>query len=731
MNISAHTIVFVSRLDADCSLGARLLCLAAPDLAARFPDLRIVICGGGSELSNITELAEKINQRLINSQKVKRKINRQLGNCEFLCENALANAEKSNRRLISCVGAVEDPRAYFADASLFVGASRAALEAMSHGLPTILLGNEGYLGILDGEKVAAALATNLTCRGYCAPRGVENARAESELKTKMSEIAANLAESESNSSEIEQSVSEPTSDFIKTAPTGTVGAFGRASAPKSGARGGNFCGSPCSADELCAEICRYFEMSEQEKYALSRLSRELVERYFSSEEMARQTLDFYADVLTDMRAPRKKVAICGYYGRGNFGDDAILSMLCAHLWGENLPDFGDKLSEKCQDSAHSARFVGESGEKSRTADGSEAARELELHLVGGKNPLKLARALFGADVFIFGGGSLLQNVTSNGSLLWYLGVIALARATCGRLVMLSNGLGPIVGEGAWGRFLRSITACALDLFDEMTVRDRNSRLLLSELLPRREVGYLPDPAFAYFSENVHKGALNVSNSDYKNKFTIENGAYFVFILCSGGLKRVGASARVLKEEIDRISLMMSAHPVIVLLNETEDGKMARKIATAGCEAADVVAPKSPAELCSVLGGARFVLSQRYHGVLFAAGVGVPTVGLSDDPKTVALCAELGLPCLAPRALCPRIAEKYTRAAHKFPAPAHFPCATATKSTRAAAKPTLALRVRAAVLRFESDAAARSRLRAAFDTRALAAARGLARLRREL
>ena len=109
-----------------------------------------------------------------------------------------------------------------------MGVSRAALEAMACGLPVILLGNEGYLGLLDEERLAAARECNFTARG--------------------SKIAF-----------------------------GDLG------------------------DALFCDICRYFELNDEEKLRLSALSRREVEMNYSAEKMARMTLGLYEKVLTDMQ----------------------------------------------------------------------------------------------------------------------------------------------------------------------------------------------------------------------------------------------------------------------------------------------------------------------------------------------------------------------------------------------------------------------------------------------
>ena len=183
-------IIFTSRLDGDSSLGAYHLCKIAPKLSEKYPDLQIIIIGGGTEYPKIAQISSEINLKL-------------------------------NRELILLLGTQPRPTDFYDENTLFVGVSRAALEAMSRGSPTILLGNEGYLGLLDESKLNRALQTNFTCRG-----------------------------------------------------------------------------NPiCTADELFSEISHYYALPETEKARLSCLSREIVAKYFSADQMARETLSLYRETI--------------------------------------------------------------------------------------------------------------------------------------------------------------------------------------------------------------------------------------------------------------------------------------------------------------------------------------------------------------------------------------------------------------------------------------------------
>lgn len=140
LSATKHRIVSVSRMDE--SRGKAQLCLAntAEKLLEKYPDLEIVIVGDGvlsAERNLITDV---------------RKIADEL-------------EAKYQRKIIFTPGLRTDTPAFIASGDVFVGASRAALEAMSVGKPTIVCGNEGYIGIFDESKREISAKTNYCCRG--------------------------------------------------------------------------------------------------------------------------------------------------------------------------------------------------------------------------------------------------------------------------------------------------------------------------------------------------------------------------------------------------------------------------------------------------------------------------------------------------------------------------------------------------------------------------------------
>lgn len=127
-------ITAVSRMDADRSLASKQLIKIAPLLNEKIPNLKILVVGGGNDEESAKELAKQAN-------------------------------EKIGRQCVTLTGARVDINKLASCANLFVGVSRAALEAMAEGKCTVIAGNEGFIGLFDSEKLDIGIKTNFCCRG--------------------------------------------------------------------------------------------------------------------------------------------------------------------------------------------------------------------------------------------------------------------------------------------------------------------------------------------------------------------------------------------------------------------------------------------------------------------------------------------------------------------------------------------------------------------------------------
>lgn len=128
-------IVTSGRLDEDSSAAVLTLLRIFPALCREFEELSptLTVIGGGRLEGQVREGVEMINRTL-------------------------------RRRAAVMLGAVPDPAKRLEGHGIFVGSSRAAVEAMAAGLPVLLCGNAGVRGLLEEDDFMAAARDNLTCR---------------------------------------------------------------------------------------------------------------------------------------------------------------------------------------------------------------------------------------------------------------------------------------------------------------------------------------------------------------------------------------------------------------------------------------------------------------------------------------------------------------------------------------------------------------------------------------
>jgi polysaccharide pyruvyl transferase CsaB len=173
-----------------------------------------------------------------------------------------------------------------------------------------------------------------------------------------------------------------------------------------------------------------------------------------------QTKYFYPGIIIMQR----RAVLCGYYGMGNGGDEALLATLLQML----PPDVEPVVLSKTP--VETARTYG--------------VRSIDRWRLG-----EVLRVFRRGDWFVWGGGSLIQDSSSRVSPLYYLGLMGLAQLWGMGTIAWGQGIGPLEG-----RLNRGLTRFLLGRCRGVSVRDRAS----SELLTGWGVKHLlaPDPVWA-------------------------------------------------------------------------------------------------------------------------------------------------------------------------------------------------------------------------------------------
>lgn len=360
---------------------------------------------------------------------------------------------------------------------------------------------------------------------------------------------------------------------------------------------------------------------------------EKVQGEFSSQATAARQKAIYAEILRRKalgRRGRDGVLLCGAYGRGNVGDDGILEAVLLQLRGIDP-------------------FLPITVLARRPKETAEHAGVDTLHTFDIFRFLPLMRRTV---LYINGGGSLIQDVTSKRSLWYYLFTIRHAKARGCKVLMYACGIGPVLYAGDVRRVRRDLNACV----DIITLRESYSAGELGRFgVTEPEIVLSSDPALIL--PPADDAAVDALFAEYGID---PKGSYICFALrqWKGSLPAPETFAAAAKLAYEKFGLT----PVFLSVNYRSDDEAARE-AIAGLGDIPhfrIAALLGPSMTIGVLGRMRVVLSMRLHGLIFAASQGVPVVGVVYDPKVSAFMQSVGsgsyveLDELSPETLLPLV-----------------------------------------------------------------------------
>lgn len=501
-----HRIVHVSRLDKASSLAADNLIDAAEEITLKYSDLEILIVGDGTSMDDLRKKAKKIN-------------------------------DKFNRKIIIFSGARTDINRILKCADIFVGVSRAALEAMSSYIPTILSGAQGYIGIMQKDRIEEAIKTNFCCRGC--------------------EIS--------------------------------------------------------SSNKLYNDILSLFSSTEDYLGELCRYEHETVKNLYSITKMADDAEDLYDKCPVKKCNSKGDIIISGYYGFGNIGDETMLLQIISYL--------------QKQYPSHNITILSNSPRETKNRYNVDAVYRYNFIKIN--RLLKKARRQDG--VFVCGGGSLLQDQTSNRSFAYYASLTEKAQKLGLKTFFLSSGLGPINKDSNKIR-----AKMILEKADKIDLRDYKSVTVIENLGLKEDITNFSAYSFNFDlpDKNWISHIIQREKLECKNCFCISVKPY----KDNKHLEQIVTAVKYIKRKY-------GLTPIVISMHRKEDHSVCKKIATE-C-GGHFISDLSATEIIGIISYAKLLIGMRLHSLICSVIAGVTPLALSYDIKVDGLMNDLGFDYIIP------------------------------------------------------------------------------------
>ncbi|MEG1577765.1 MAG: polysaccharide pyruvyl transferase CsaB [Oscillospiraceae bacterium] len=335
---------------------------------------------------------------------------------------------------------------------------------------------------------------------------------------------------------------------------------------------------------------------------------------YSLERTISRQLEIYDAILRRTQcAPKKRsgALVCGAYGRGNAGDDAILEAIISEL-RQIDPDFPLWVLSRSP---------------------KETRLTYRVSSIYTFNFLSFLHRLGKTQLYINGGGSLMQDVTSRRSLWFYLFTIAAAKLRGNKVQMYGCGIGPVTSPTN----RKLCTKILQKRVDAITLRDTHSQHELADMgITKPKIILAADPTVILpaADSEVVDGILESNGLD-------PNGKYIAFTLRPW--EGFEAKASVFAAAADYAYETYGLTPLFLPIEPRRDNDAAEK-------AADFLkkAPRhiiqhtgSSAHTIGLFSRMQVVVSMRLHALVFAAGQGVPLVGVVYDPKISSFLSYIG------------------------------------------------------------------------------------------
>ena len=289
-----------------------------------------------------------------------------------------------------------------------------------------------------------------------------------------------------------------------------------------------------------------------------------------------------------------KYVISGYIGFDNFGDEAIAGVLINHLKELNPEEI--------------------------TVISANPQKTSRLYGVNSCGMLKFLYPIITSDVLISGGGSLLQDMTSLRSLIYYLLVIMTAIIFGKKVIVFAQGFSKFRTKRG-----KLLTEFVLKRCHRVTVRDKQSQDYLKTLGINADLG--TDPVFGMDipkpTEHMGVGVQLRNCRGLGNEFLVPLAEEIAEKFKGQEIKLFSFQDNIDLPVIEKFAEFLTSNGAIVKIYK------------------NLSVPEVIHEV-SIL---EYFISMRFHGCLISAKSGIKTLGIKYDKKVQILSENIGFPVI--------------------------------------------------------------------------------------
>lgn len=294
--------------------------------------------------------------------------------------------------------------------------------------------------------------------------------------------------------------------------------------------------------------------------------------------------------------------IAGYHGYGNCGDEATLMAMTTNI-KEMAPDVNITAI------SHIPELT---------------KKEYNINSIQRFNAIEVMRAIVKSDIILSGGGTLIQNGTSTRSLLYYLSIIKMAKLFKKKVMLYSNGIGPVNGK-----LNRKLVKMVVDNVDLITLREEFSKKDLLDMgVIKPEIHITADAAFTLKSIDDEKARQFL----IKEKIPLDKELIGVSVRNWSKAKYGDKYIKEIAKACDNM-VKQGKTVLFIPMEQPKDIETSKKVMYEMKQDSYILQELyKPDEILGIIGQMNLILGMRLHTLLFSASKKVPMIGLVYDPK---------------------------------------------------------------------------------------------------